>query len=260
MFSVDPDALPPARPTLPGHLLTDEGWLCERVDQLARQLDCAQRRTNATLWWYSASAVLLAPAVRELVTTGAGASLRPASVRFTLRSNGYLERVIPGPALGDNGGASLGRHLDDALAQVIVPLARTGRASERSLWAIAADSLATVVLGASSAMPGGPAAAPGIAGAIATASDRIRPLPRFVDIDPVDGVAVPAADPPSDPQSSRASRATRKYIRRGSCCLLLRVPGGKCITCPNQVPSERLERLVQHARALSGRPGLESGG
>jgi ferric iron reductase protein FhuF len=243
---VDPDGLPPAPPTLPGSLLSDESWLSARVDQLGRQSGCRERRTNATLWWYSASAVLLAPAVRELLTTGTGVSLAPEASRFTLRFNGYLERVVPGPALKDDGAPALGRHLDFALGQVIAPLARTGRATERSLWAIAVDSLATVVLAASNAMPGGVAEAPGIAAAIATGSERLRPRPRFVDIDPDQG----RQTAPTTPTAPTAP--LRRYVRRGSCCLLLRVPEGKCITCPNQTPAERLERLVQHARAIGG--------
>jgi hypothetical protein len=33
------------------------------------------------------------------------------------------------------------------------------------------------------------------------------------------------------------------------------VPDGKCITCPNQTPAERLERLVRHARSIGGLDG-----
>jgi ferric iron reductase protein FhuF len=244
MASMNLDGPPPSKPTLSGALLTDEAWLSERVEQLARQFRCSQQRTNATLWWYSASAVLLTPAIRELVTTGAAVSLAPASLRFTIGFNGYLERVIPGRTLpddvpanrgsgGGDGESALGRHLDDALGQVIAPLARAGQATERSLWAIAADSLATVVLAAAGALPGGQSAAPPIAEAIAAASRRIRPRPRFVEVDPGAG-------------------NLRLYVRRGSCCLLIRVPEGKCIACPNQVPAERYERLVRHARAMSG--------
>ena len=102
--------------------------------------------------------------------------LSPAAVRFSTRANGYLERVIPG-AVPDGrlprddgrdqpGGpalpllAALGRQLDDVLGQVIGPLAATGGAGERALWAIAVDSLATSVLAASAVTPGGSAAAP----------------------------------------------------------------------------------------------------
>jgi ferric iron reductase protein FhuF len=258
--------LPSAKATLPGSLLADQAWLADRVDQLGWQSGCFERRTNATLWWYSASAVLLGPAVRALALSGAGVDVSPGSVRFTLRSSGYLEQVIPGPALNHHPGAAvsdacasgrgesdggeagggeagggatsvLGVHLDAAFGQVIEPLARTGRATERSLWAIAADSLATVVLSAApvlawSVTGGDPDALPELASSIARAGTRLRPLPRYVEI----GV----------PDSAGSSR---RYVKRGSCCLLIRVPDGKCLTCPNQTPADRLARLTRHAQS-----------
>ena len=222
-------------PVLPGRLLTDQAWLSERVEQTGRQFGCSQRRVSATLWWYSASVVLLGPAVRELVRSAALVDLSPSTLRFTLLFNGYLDRVIP--AVGpDNGalvdGPALGRHLDDVLGEIIGPLARAGRASEQSLWAIAADSLATRVLAETTASVPGPARAPELATAIAQAGPRLRPLPRFVDV-----IADPGAP-------------VRRYVRRGSCCLLYRVPDGTCVSCPTQAPAERLERLRQHARAM----------
>jgi ferric iron reductase protein FhuF len=217
--------------TLPGALLSDESWLSERVDQIGRQLGCTERRTNATLWWYSASVVLLGPSVHALVTAGTGLELTSSTIRFALRFNGYLERVVPGPALGA-GPAALGRHLDEALAGVIEPLARAGAVSERSLWAIAVDSLATRVLAETAVSLGGTDDAPRIATAIAEAGPRLRPLPRYQDV-------------PGCPD-----RPPRRYVRRGSCCLLFRVPDGLCISCPKQTPADRLERLRQHARTM----------
>jgi ferric iron reductase protein FhuF len=225
------EGLPPAPVTEPGSLLTDESWLAGRVDQTGRQFGCAERRTNATLWWYSASVVLLGPAVHALVRSGTGLELTPSTLRFTLRFNGYLERVIPGPPL-DAGPAALGHHLEAALAQMIGPLARAGRATEQSLWAIAADSLATRVLAESSVTPGGTDQAPQLATAVAETAPRLRPLPRYQDVQGVPGA--PA----------------RRYVRRGSCCLLFRVPDGLCISCPKQTPAARLGRLEEHARTV----------
>ncbi len=230
----DLPSLPSVPETWPGSLLVDPDWLSERIDRTARVWGGRERRTNATLWWYSASVVLLGPAVRSLVLTGAGVRISPAEIRFTTRSSGYLERVIPGAELdaGPDGdpAAALGRHLDVALAPVIELLAAAGGATERSLWAIAADSLASVVLAATAVTPGGSATAAAVAGAIAGAGERLRPLPRFVEI-PTSGGAV------------------ARYVHRGSCCLLYRVPDGKCLSCPNQTPAERRARLVQHAES-----------
>jgi ferric iron reductase protein FhuF len=225
------DDLPPALVTLPGSLLADESWLAERVDQTGRQFRCAERRTNATLWWYSASVVLLGPAVHALVASGAGRELSPSTLRFTLGFNGYLERVIAGPQL-PAGPAALGRHLDEALSAVIEPLARTGRVRQQSLWAIAADSLATRVLAETGATTGGTELAPQIATGVAEAASRLRPLPRYQDV------------------RGRPDQPPRRYVRRGSCCLLYRVPDGLCISCPKQTPADRLERLEEHARTM----------
>jgi ferric iron reductase protein FhuF len=221
------DSLPPAQSFLPGSLLTDQSWLGERVDQTGRQFRCSDRRTNATLWWYSASVVLLGPSVHALVRSGQGLDVSVATLRFTLRFNGYLERVLPGRELGP-GPAALGRNLDEVLSQVIEPLARTGGATERALWAIAADSLATRIL----AETAGDDTAPALATAVAEAGERLRPLPRYLDV------------------QGRPDAVARRYVRRGSCCLLYRVPDGLCISCPKQTPAERLERLRQHARAV----------
>jgi hypothetical protein len=229
--------------TLPGTLLTDVDWLADRVDRMARTWGCPDRRTNATLWWYSASAVLLGPAVRSLVLAGELVDLSPAAVRFTTQANGYLERAIPGDGVvSDDSAASmitLGGHLDDVLGLIIKPLAATGGAGERSLWAIATDSLASAVLAATTVIPAGSASADHVATSIAAASHRLRPLPRFTEISlaPSTGQALPAAP------------AVARYVQRGSCCLLYRVPDGKCISCPNQTPAERLARLTRHAES-----------
>jgi hypothetical protein len=45
------------------------------------------------------------------------------------------------------------------------------------------------------------------------------------------------------------ARPARLYPERASCCLLWRVPAGKCITCPAQTPAERHDRLLRHARS-----------
>jgi len=225
------NGLPSLPPTLSGDRLADQDWLAERVDQIGRQLGCGERRTNATLWWYSASVVLLGPAVHALVTDGAGVELTASKIRFSLRFNGYLERVIPGVEL-QAGPAALGEHLDQALAAVIEPLARAGSATELSLWAIAADSLATRVLAEAAVHPGGTDQAPALATAIAEAAPRLRPMPRYQDV------------------QGRPGARPKRYVRRGSCCLLFRVPDGLCISCPRQTPADRLERLRYHARTM----------
>jgi hypothetical protein len=120
---------------------------------------------------------------------------------------------------------------------VIEPLSEVGAATQRSLWAIAADSLATRVLAETSVAPGGTDRAPQIATAIALAGSRLRPAPRYQDV------------------RGRPEAPQRRYVRRGSCCLIFRVPDGLCISCPKQTPAAREERLQRHARTMDADPG-----
>jgi FhuF 2Fe-2S C-terminal domain len=253
-----PDGLPPALGLLPGTLLTDEVWLRERIRDvdagLARSSFVAPARppvVAATLWWYSATLVLIGPAVRELVAHGAVPDLSLAGLRLSLRADGYLDRAVlpPTTARGTTRPAAdpavlpaglscaagdLGRRLDDLLGRVIDPLARAGGAGERALWAIAVDALATRILaettaGAGAAVTVGPA---DLAVAVASSGSRLRPLPRYVDV------------------TVGSTSLRRRYVHRVSCCLLYRVPGGLCTSCPRQTPAERGRRQRAHALAV----------
>ncbi|MBT0772376.1 (2Fe-2S)-binding protein [Kineosporia sp. J2-2] len=216
--------LPEPLALLPGTLLLDAGWLTGQVRDTGAFYGSAEPRLNATLWWYSASAVLLGQAVHELVLLGRGASLLPDDIRLVPRPAG-LDRVVPGPAL-EPGATAFGAHLDQALTPVIDALAGVGRATPQSLWAIAADSLATRLLAARANLPGHTDPRP-LADAVAAGSRRLRPAPRYLDV------------------------RGRVYVHRGSCCLLYRVPMGTCLSCPRQAPAERASRLDQHARAAT---------
>ncbi|GAB3267951.1 (2Fe-2S)-binding protein [Kineosporia babensis] len=216
--------LPEPIALLPGSLLLDEDWLSGQVRDTGTFYGCAEPRLNATLWWYSASAVLLGPAVHELALLGSATSVRAADVRLAPRRAG-LERVVPGPSLAP-GGLAFGAHLDLAVNPMVDVLARVGGATPQSLWAITADSLATRLL--ASVRFGPPDA---LAEEIAAGSEYLRPAPRFVRV------------------QGKPFAAPSTYVHRVSCCLLYRVPMGKCLSCPRQTPEERTERLEAHARS-----------
>ncbi|MDP9828617.1 (2Fe-2S)-binding protein [Kineosporia succinea] len=203
--------LPEPVALLPGSLLLDHDWLSGQVLTTGISYGSDDPRLGATLWWYSASAVLLGQSVHELVLLGSGASLDPADVRMVTRPGG-LDRVVPGPSVAP-GAAAYGAHLESVLAPVITALAEVGRATPQSLWAVTADSLATRLLASR---------APHLAAELVL---RRMPAPRFVDV------------------------LGRAYVHRVSCCLLYRVPMGKCLSCPRQAPAERRARLETHARA-----------
>ena len=96
---------------------------------------------------------------------------------------------------------------------------------ERPLWAIATDSLAGRLLTLGRAVGAVPAVT-GLAGP-AGGGGRGRPcrVPRYVDVDGA------------------------RFVRRASCCLIYRLPGGPlCTSCPRRPPAER-QRLLEDAAA-----------
>jgi len=219
MTVIDDGGLPGPVAMLPGSVLLDPDWLAEAVAATGAFYDCTQPRVNATLWWYSAGAVLLGRSVHELVLLGRGCSLDPAGLRI-LPGPAGLQRVVPGPPLPP-GASSFGAHLDQAVGPVIEALTRAAPVSARSLWAVTADTLATRLLAEVRAGEPEPPAA-----AVAAGSRLLRPSPRFVRV-------VRDRDRPE----------LVTQVRRVSCCLLRRVPAGVCVSCPAQEPAERTRRL-----------------
>ncbi|GAB3700609.1 hypothetical protein GCM10028815_07130 [Mariniluteicoccus flavus] len=68
--------------------LGDESWLRERINDTGLRWNHADPRVNATLWWYSASSVIVFPLVAGVVMTGIAP--RPDPTRGWLRPDGYL--------------------------------------------------------------------------------------------------------------------------------------------------------------------------
>ena len=196
-------------------MLRDPDWLTEQVRRLGRPWRSDDLRILATLWWYSASDVLVQRPVSTLVSRGRAADPLPDAVQ--VRQDGYLagawsDRTLP------EGSAALGAALAPALGPSIDALAELGGAGRRSLWAITADAVANRMLLA------GPSAAPGLAAQVAVASAGLLPRPRYV------------------------TAGSGCYVRRASCCLIYLLPQeGKCISCPRQTPEVRAQRLHAHA-------------
>lgn len=61
--------------TAPATLLADEEWVRSRIGGAAKLYGCAPPEILGTIWWYSLSSVLVAPAVESLVA--AAAAVRP---------------------------------------------------------------------------------------------------------------------------------------------------------------------------------------
>ncbi len=210
---------PPAARRLPAELLADAGWTAERVTALGRRYRSADRRVLATVWWYSASAVLLAPVAAGLAT-GRPLSARLADTTLYEVGGTLLAGVSAAPS-----GPDPAADLRGALAAAIGAVVAAGGVRERPLWAVATDSLAGRLLAVGRAL-GDVAAVTALAAPLAAAVGDPMPAPRFTDV------------------------GGTRFVRRASCCLLYRLPGeGMCTACPGRPPADR-QVLLEAAAGL----------
>jgi ferric iron reductase protein FhuF len=202
---------------VPAAVLADPGWTSTVLDARARSLGTDDRRVLATVWWYSVSSVLLTPALAGVVT-GIPLSARLGDTAVAMSG------VHPVAAVSVAPGADTGAELRETIAAVVPVVAQAGGMGERSLWAIATDSLANRLLDLGRAVGDVPRAT-GLAAGLGAAIGSPLPAPRYEDV------------------------AGARFVRRASCCLLYRVPSGSlCTSCPRRLPSERTELLEQVAR------------
>ena len=211
--------------------ITDPGWLAEQIRLRGLTWKSDDQRVLATLWWYSASTILVTPALASLVVTGN--ALSPAlddTVLYHRPSSqltGSQSTAVLGPDL-DRLGSALGA----SLAAVITALGAFTKGRERPLWAIATDAIANRLLWAGEAV-GRVREATDLAGPIIAAASQHLPAPRYVDI---------TAE--ADYEFGVGRAATRRFVHRASCCLLYRVPDEEmCTSCPGRAPAERAELL-----------------
>ena len=205
---------PPGAPTLPATYLAQPDSVTRLIAARARTVD----RVTATVWWYSASLVLLMPTLAGLVT-GVPLSGRLADTSLAFRSDGLPVAAVSAAGTGDVAG-----ELRESLGAVIAAVAAAGQLRERPLWAIATDSIANQLLALGRALGDVPAAT-SHAGPLAAAVGPLLPMPRYVDV------------------------AGACFTQRASCCLVVELPGGSlCTSCPRRAPAERLALLEQAAR------------
>jgi ferric iron reductase protein FhuF len=200
---------PPGAGDEPGRRPRGVGEHCRRHHLRGRRQGSADRRVLATVWWYSASTVLLTPPLAGLV---AGV---PLSGRLEDISISLLPGGLPAAAVAAAGGKDLAGDVRDSLAAVITAVAEAGRMRERPLWAIATDSLANQLLTLGRAL-GDVRAVTAEARPLAAAIGAPLPEPRYVDV------------------------AGARFTRRASCCLMYLLPGQPlCTSCPRRAPAER---------------------
>jgi hypothetical protein len=219
---------PPSAAVVPASVLADPGWTAELLELRARQLGSADRRVQATVWWYSASLVLVTPALAGLVTG------TPLSARLADTTMAFLPGGRPVAATSSAPGGDVAVELRASLVAVVAAVSEAGRMRERPLWGIASDSLANQLLALGRAVGDVPRTT-GLAAPLAAAIGAPLPVPRYVDV----GAA--------------------RFTRRGSCCLMDRLPGGSlCTSCPRRPPEERRALLEAAARSAWGRNSIES--
>jgi hypothetical protein len=214
---------PQAAASVPATWLADPAWTAEVLARRAPAQGTTDLRVLATVWWYSASSVLVTPALAGLVTGV------PLSARLADTSVSILPGLLPAAAVAARGGSGdLAGDLRESLAAVTAAVAEAGRMRERPLWAIATDSLANRLLALGQEV-GDVDRATALAVPLASAVGPPLPVPRFVDV------------------------GTSRFVRRASCCLLDRLPGmPTCISCPRRPPAERRQLLQRLAPSVGG--------
>ncbi|TFV54013.1 (2Fe-2S)-binding protein [Geodermatophilus sp. DF01-2] len=209
---------PPSAAAVPAALLADPDWTSERLAGLAARYASGDRRVLATVWWYSASSVLLTPALAGLATG------LPLSARLADTSLAVLAGGTPVAATSSAPGGDPAAELRETLDDVVDAVAAAGRMRPRPLWAIAADSLANRLLALGRAL-GDERRVTGLAAPLAAAVGAPLPVPRYVHV------------------------AGVRFTRRVSCCLLYRLPSEPlCTSCPRRPEVER-ELLLEDTAA-----------
>lgn len=211
---------PPGAVPVPVPQLADPRRLAELLAARAARQRAGDLRVHATVWWYSASAVLLAPLLAGLAV-GHPLSARPADTTAYLGPGGLPVAAVSAVAGGDPAAG-----LRESLTTVVPALAAAARMRPRPLWGIATDSLANGLLAVGRAVGDVPAVT-ALAAPLAAAVGFPLPPPRYVDV------------------------AGARFAARVSCCLVDRLPHGPtCVSCPRRPAAERQVLLEDAASRL----------
>lgn len=224
----------PGERAVPAASVLDPAWLAARVAESGRRYRTGDARVAAVLWWYSASTVLVTPALATYVVTRHAVDPRPEATTLHMRPDGLPAGARSALPLGD-GVSEVGAALGVALAAYIAALAEVAPVRPRAAWAVAVDSVAGVLLRAGTTVGEMPHATALAGELVAAAGEHLGeklPLPRYTDV------------------------AGTRFVRRASCCLIYRAPGqAMCTSCPGRRPEEREADLARYARRFGGGAG-----
>ncbi|MGW8380880.1 (2Fe-2S)-binding protein [Streptomyces sp. ODS28] len=227
--------------TADGARLRDPAWMRDQVRASAQRWRTDSPRVAATLWWYTASTVLLAPPLLTDFLAGRAVHPGPEGLELRFAEAGRLVAArtttpCDGPLTGP---------LRELIATCADGLAAAAGMRPRPLWSIAADSLAGLLVRAGRET-GGLEESTGHARSLAAEIGAPLPEPRWVDVrvpDGSDGLFPPP--PPDAPEVER-------FVRRGSCCLIYEAPGeAKCAACPRRTPDDRALQLELAASRMA---------
>lgn len=119
---------------VPAVLIEDRSWLDAQLGLTSSLYRRASRPVLGVLWWYSASSVLLGPAVsgQDPALSSMTIVVRPDGLLGDARSTPYTELVGP--------------RLRAMLTSCVTSVSAVSGARQRTLWAITTDSLANRLL------------------------------------------------------------------------------------------------------------------
>lgn len=211
-------AIPSGATVVPGTAFADRAWTARRLAGLARWYRTDDPRLLGALWWYSAAAVLVAPALAGLVA-GLPLSARLEDTSVGLLGWGRADGGLPIAATSSAPSSDVGAELRETLSAVAAAVVAAGGVRPRPLWAVATDAIAGRLLELGRVVGDVPATT-ALAERVAAAVGPPLLAPRFVDV------------------------GRTRFVRRVSCCSLYRAPGQEmCASCPRRPPAERSELL-----------------
>lgn len=212
---------------VPADRVSDPAWLIEQILVRGARWGTSDPNALGVLWWYAASTVITGPTLSGLAVTGTGLSSAPDHLVLHVAADGRLLGAHS-TAVGGTGPDAVGANLAANLAPMIDAVAAVG-SRPAPLWAITTDAIANQLLWLGQAA-GEVERVTALAEPVVAAmrGSAALPDPRYVDL--------PGRHGP------------RRFVQRGSCCLIYRLPGGPmCTSCPRRPEAERMARLAQLA-------------
>lgn len=210
---------------MPATVLGDLNCLAKFLDASREDWRTVDDRIAATLWWFTTSSILCAPLVASAVITGTVPDAALARTRLHLDGRGRIAGAHVDTAV--DGLPQAAESFRNSLVTVIFGVCAVTGMRPAPLWAIATDSLANRALRAGRVI-GRERSAETFAVTLAGLIGRPFPVPRFVDVQPVEGKRM-------------------RFVRRASCCLIYQLGHQMCESCPRQSPKLRQRRLTDAA-------------